>query len=83
MILSFSKPVIESVDDVKQYNSVRILCLVLEEENRLFALVEHQVELGGEIFHGQPSNNPLYQLADEYHLLNENSSRYYRYDLTK
>lgn len=79
MILSYSKPVIKSVDDVKQYSFVRILYLKNFPKNKIDFSVEHQIELGDEVLDGQQSNNPLYQLAEEYHLLNEDHSQYFCY----
>jgi len=38
--------------------------------------VEHQIELGAEVLHGKQSNNPLYQLADEYHLIDIDNSKF-------
>ncbi len=39
-------------------------------------LVEHQIELGAEILQGSQSNNPLYQLADEHHLIDHSDSKF-------
>lgn len=38
-------------------------------------LVEHQIELGAESLHGEISNNPLYQLAEEHHLIDIDDSK--------
>jgi hypothetical protein len=37
--------------------------------------VEHQVELGAELLHGELSNNPLYQLAEEHRLIDIDDSK--------
>jgi hypothetical protein len=37
--------------------------------------VEHQIELGPESLDGEISNNPLYQLADEHHLIDIDDSK--------
>jgi hypothetical protein len=59
---------IRSVDGVKLSNTVSIF---YDEyiEKRIFCLVEHQIELGAEELRGGESNNPLYQLAEEHHLI--------------
>ncbi len=36
----------------------------------------HQIELGNESLHGEISNNPLYQLADEHHLIEIDESKH-------
>jgi hypothetical protein len=58
---------IRSVDGVKLSNTVSIFydeCI-----KRIFCLVEHQIELGAEELRGGESNNPLYELAEEHHLI--------------
>jgi hypothetical protein len=37
--------------------------------------VEHQIELGTESLHGEISNNPLYQLAEEHQLIDIDDSK--------
>ncbi|UJR27805.1 hypothetical protein I4U23_009074 [Adineta vaga] len=49
--------------------------IILEAQDRIggrcqtISLFEHQLELGVESLHGDRTNNPLYQLAEENHLL--------------
>lgn len=49
--------------------------LILEAQNqiggrcRTIPLFDQQIELGCEVLHGEVSNNPLFQLAEEYHLV--------------
>ncbi len=38
--------------------------------------MEHQIELGVEVLHGKQSNNPLYQLAEEHHLIDNDDSKF-------
>ncbi len=38
--------------------------------------MEHQIELGAEVLHGKQSNNPLYQLAEEHHLIDIDNSKF-------
>lgn len=45
-----------------------------EEERRSF-LVDHPIELGAESLDGEISNNPLYQLAEENHLIDIDDSK--------
>ncbi len=40
--------------------------------------MEHQIELGAEVLYGKQSNNPLYQLAEEYNLIDEDHSQYFQ-----
>ncbi len=37
--------------------------------------MEHQFELGAEVLHGKQSNNPLYQLVEEHHLIDNDHSK--------
>ena len=46
-----------------------------KKETRFIILVEHQIELGAESLHGETSKNPLYQLAEENHLLDIDESK--------
>ncbi|CAF5040453.1 unnamed protein product [Rotaria magnacalcarata] len=38
-------------------------------------LLDHQLELGAESLHGEISNNPLYRLAEEHHLIDIDDSK--------
>jgi monoamine oxidase len=51
-------------------------CIKEEKKIRkLKILVDHQIELGAESLHGEISNNPLYQLAEEHHLIDVDDSK--------
>ena len=68
------------VDVVKLVNFVSIFTneVKLKEEykeKKIQILVQHPVELGAEYLHGDLSNNPLYQLAEEYNLIDINDSK--------
>ncbi len=58
---------------VKQFNYVSIL--INKKTTQGHVLVDHQLELGNESLHGEISNNPLYQLADEHHLIEIDESK--------
>ena len=67
-ISSSSKHRIKSVGVVKRFNYVRI-AFSRRENASLSFLVDHTFELGAECLHGETSNNPLYQLAEEHQLI--------------
>jgi thioredoxin reductase len=46
-----------------------------KNETRFVILVEHPIELGAESLNGEISNNPLYQLAEQSHLLDIDDSK--------
>ena len=77
MIFSFSKQMNKLADDVKRLTSVRILCnsffFLFFKQTRHFP-GKQQIELGAEVLHGQQSNNPLYQLAEEHQLIADGDS---------
>ncbi|CAF1127976.1 unnamed protein product [Adineta steineri] len=60
--------------------------IIIEANNQIggrcetIPLMEHQIELGTEILQGDQSNNPLYQLADEHHLIDYSNNEFDRDD---
>jgi len=54
-----------------------------KKKNLVNVLVDHQIELGNESLHGEISNNPLYQLADEHHLIEIDESKIFIIEISK
>jgi hypothetical protein len=60
---------------VKLFNFVSLLSWNTYIYKKIDNLVEHQIELGTESLHGEISNNPLYQLAEEHQLIDIDDSK--------
>jgi hypothetical protein len=65
------------VDVAKRFRWVRNECsLISFNVDRDSFLGDHVLELGAETLDGEPSNNPLYRLADDYQLAEMDDSKY-------
>jgi hypothetical protein len=60
---------------VKQFNYVSILLRKKDKGDNSNFLVDDPIELGTESLDGEMPNNPLYQLAEEHHLIDIDDSK--------